>query len=149
MLFRSAGLVVITPAAGFVSANSAVLIGVLAGVVPFLAVVYLKAKLGYDDALDTFGVHAVGGTLGALVTGLCATADANGNLSTNLKDIVGKTLWTEQLKAIFVTLVLSLIATFIIAYVVKALIGLRPTEEDEARGLDISDHGEEGYSHNS
>jgi Amt family ammonium transporter len=144
-----AGLVVITPAAGFVSANSAVLIGVLAGVVPFLAVVYLKAKLGYDDALDTFGVHAVGGTLGAIVTGICATTDANGNLATNLKDIVGKTLVNEQFKAIGVTLVLSLTATLIIAYLVKALIGLRPTEEEEARGLDISDHGEEGYSHNS
>ena len=139
----------ITPAAGFVSANSAVLIGVLAGVVPFLAVVYLKAKLGYDDALDTFGVHAVGGTLGAIVTGICATVDANGNLATNLKDIVGKTLLTEQLKAIGVTLVISLIATAILAFLVKALIGLRPTEEEEARGLDISDHGEEGYSHNS
>lgn len=144
-----AGLVVITPAAGFVSINSAVLIGVLAGVVPFFAVVYLKAKLGYDDALDTFGVHAVGGTLGAIVTGLCASTDVNGNLATNLKDLVGKTLVNEQLKAVGVTLVLSLIATAILAYVVKALIGLRPTEEEEARGLDISDHGEEGYSHNS
>jgi Amt family ammonium transporter len=83
------------------------------------------------------------------VTGICATADANGNLATNLKDIVGKTLWVEQFKAIGVTLVLSLIATAILAFVVKALIGLRPTEEEEARGLDISDHGEEGYSHNS
>jgi len=144
-----AGLVVITPAAGFVSAGSAVLIGVLAGVVPFLAVVYLKSKLGYDDALDTFGVHAVGGTLGAIVTGVCATVDANGNLATNLKDIVGKTLVTEQFKAIGVTLVISLLGTLILAYVVKAIVGLRPTEEDEARGLDISDHGEEGYNHNS
>ena len=144
-----AGLVVITPAAGFVSANTAVLIGVLAGVVPFLAVVYMKSKLGYDDALDTFGVHAVGGTLGAIVTGICATADVNGNLNTNLKDIVGKTLYIEQFKAIVVTLVISLVATAILAYLVKALIGLRPTEEEEARGLDISDHGEEGYCHNS
>ncbi len=144
-----AGLVVITPAAGFVSANTAVLIGVLAGVVPFLAVVYMKSKLGYDDALDTFGVHAVGGTLGAIATGICATADVNGNLNTNLKDILGKTLYLEQFKAIAVTLVLSLAATFVLAYLVKALIGLRPTEEDESRGLDISDHGEEGYSHNS
>ena len=139
----------ITPAAGFVTASSAVLIGVLAGVVPFLAVVYMKSKLGYDDALDTFGVHAVGGTLGAILTGVLATADVNGNLNTNLKDIVGKTLLTEQLKAIGITLVLSLVATAILAYVIKAVIGLRPTEEEEARGLDISDHGEEGYSHNS
>jgi Amt family ammonium transporter len=144
-----AGLVVITPATGFVTANGAMLIGVLAGVVPFLAVVYLKSKLGYDDALDTFGVHAVGGTLGAIMTGVLATADVNGNLNTNLKDIVGNTLLTEQFKAIGVTLALSLVATLILAYVVKALIGLRPTEEEEARGLDITDHGEEGYNYNS
>jgi len=144
-----AGLVVITPATGFVTANGAVLIGVLAGVVPFLAVVYLKAKLGYDDALDTFGVHAVGGTLGAIMTGVLATADANPNLLTNLKDVVGNTLVSEQFKAIAVTLVLSLTATLILAYVVKSLVGLRPTEEEEARGLDITDHGEEGYNYNS
>jgi len=144
-----AGLVVITPATGFVTANGAVLIGVLAGVVPFLAVVYLKAKLGYDDALDTFGVHAVGGTLGAIMTGVLATADANPNLLTNLKDVVGNTLLSEQFKAIGVTLALSLTATLILAYVVKALVGLRPTEEEEARGLDITDHGEEGYNYNS
>ena len=144
-----AGLVVITPATGFVTANGAVLIGVLAGVVPFLAVVYLKAKLGYDDALDTFGVHAVGGTLGAIMTGVLATADANPNLLTNLKDVVGNTLLSEQFKAIAVTLVLSLTATLILAFVVKALVGLRPTEEEEARGLDITDHGEEGYNYNS
>jgi Amt family ammonium transporter len=141
-----AGLVVITPASGFVTANGAVLIGVLAAVVPFLAVVYLKSKLGYDDALDTFGVHAVGGTLGAIMTGLLAAHEANGNLATNLKDIVGKTLINEQLKAVAVTLVLSLVATAILAYAIKAAIGLRPSEEDEARGLDITDHGEEGYS---
>ncbi len=144
-----AGLVVVTPAAGFVSTTSAVIIGVLAGVVPFLAVVYLKSKLGYDDALDTFGIHAVGGTLGAVLTGIFATIDANANLGLNLKDVVGNTLLTEQFKAIGVTLALSLVATAIIAYTLKATIGLRPTEEDEARGLDISDHGEEGYNHNS
>jgi len=144
-----AGLVVVTPAAGFVTASSAVLIGVLAGVVPFFAVVYLKAKLKYDDALDTFGVHAVGGTLGAILTGILASADVNGNLNTNLKDIVGKSLLTEQLKAIAVTLAISLVATAILAYVVKAIVGLRPSEEDEAKGLDITDHGEEGYNFNS
>ena len=131
------------------TASSAVLIGVLAGVIPFLAVVYMKSKLGYDDALDTFGIHAVGGTLGAILTGIYATADVNGNLNTNLKDIVGKTLLTEQLKAIAVTLILSLVATAILAYLIKAVIGLRPTEEEEARGLDITDHGEEGYTSNS
>ena len=139
------GLVVITPAAGFVSANAAVIIGVLAGVVPFLACTKLKNALGYDDALDTFGIHAVGGTLGALLTGFFASADMNPNLATNLKDIVGQTLWIEQLKAIGVTLVLSIGGSVILAYIVKAVIGLRPPQEDEETGLDLTDHGERGY----
>jgi len=140
-----AGLVVITPACGFVNMTGAVIIGVLAGIVPFLACAYLKPLLKYDDALDTFGVHAVGGTLGALLTGFLATADVNSNLTTNLKDIVGKTLWLEQLKAMGITIVLSIVATAVIAYIVKAVIGLRPTEEGETIGLDLTDHGEEGY----
>ncbi len=140
-----AGLVVITPACGFVSSTGSVLIGVLAGVVPFFAVTKLKGWLKYDDALDTFGVHAVGGTLGAFVTGVLATATVNGNLSTNLKDIVGHTLWREQLKAMAFTVVLSVIATVVIAYAIKAAIGLRPTPEGEELGLDLTDHGEEGY----
>jgi Amt family ammonium transporter len=140
-----AGLVVITPAAGFVNSTSAVIIGVLAGVVPFFAVMHLKAKLGYDDALDTFGVHAIGGTLGAFMTGIFATPDVNPNLLTNLKDIVGKTLWIEQLKAMTVTLFLSVAGTAVLAYAIKAVIGLRPTEDDEETGLDLSDHGEKGY----
>ena len=140
-----AGLVVITPACGFVNMTGAVIIGVLAGIVPFLACAYLKPLLKYDDALDTFGVHAVGGTLGALLTGFLATADVNSNLTTNLKDIVGKTLWLEQLKAMGITIVLSVVATAVIAYIVKAVIGLRPTEEGETIGLDLTDHGEEGY----
>jgi Amt family ammonium transporter len=140
-----AGLVVITPAAGFVSATSAVIIGVLAGVVPYLACTKLKAIFNYDDALDTFGVHGVGGTLGALVTGIFATPDANPNLNTNLASLVGKTLWLEQLKAIGITLVLSVGATAIIAYAIKAVLGLRPSAEGEEAGLDDSDHGEAGY----
>ncbi|HSC86029.1 MAG TPA: ammonium transporter, partial [Polyangiaceae bacterium] len=92
------GLVVITPAAGFVTASGSVIIGILAGVVPFFACTKLKHALGYDDALDTFGVHAVGGTLGALVTGFLATHEANANLALNLNDYVGKTLWLEQVK---------------------------------------------------
>ncbi len=140
-----AGLVVITPAAGFVNACSAVIIGILAGLVPFFAVVKMKHWFGYDDALDTFGVHAVGGTLGAFVTGIFATADVNANLLTNLKDIVGKTLWVEQLKAMGLTIVLSIVATVVIAYIVKAVIGLRPNEEVESQGLDLAEHGEEGY----
>jgi Amt family ammonium transporter len=140
-----AGLVVITPGAGFVNANSAIIIGILAGLVPFIAVTKMKGWLGYDDALDTFGVHAVGGTLGAFLTGIFATADVNANLLTNLKDIVGKTLWLEQLKAIGLTLVLSIVGTTIIAFVVKLIIGLRASPEVERQGLDLAEHGEEGY----
>jgi len=140
-----AGLVVITPACGFVNATGAVIIGVCAGIVPWFFCYKVKGWIGYDDALDTFGVHAVGGTMGAFLTGVLATADVNGNLNTNLKDIVGKTLWLEQLKAIGLTLVLAIVGTVIIAYIVKAVMGLRPTVEGEQEGLDLTDHGEEGY----
>ena len=140
-----AGLVVVTPACGFITAGAAVPLGLLAGVVPFLACTKLKGWLKYDDALDTFGVHAVGGSLGALLTGFFATASVNGNLSTNLKDVVGKSLWLEQLKAMAVTVGLAVGATLVIAFLVKSLIGLRPTVESEQEGLDLGDHGEEGY----
>lgn len=139
------GLVVITPGAGFVSATSAVIIGVLAGAVPYLACTRLKNWLGYDDALDTFGVHAVGGTLGAFLTGIFASTEANPNLATNLSGIVGKTLWIEQLKAMALTIALAVAATVVLAYAIKAVIGLRPSREDEETGLDLSDHGERGY----
>jgi len=140
-----AGLVVITPASGFVSASGAVIIGVLAGAVPFVACTKLKSMFNYDDALDTFGVHGVGGTLGALVTGFLATPKVNPNLSTNLADIVGKTLWIEQIKAIGVTLVMAVVGTVILASLVKVTIGLRPDPEGEEEGLDQIDHGEAGY----
>jgi Amt family ammonium transporter len=139
------GLVVVTPAAGFVTPVGAMIIGVLAGVVPFLACTKLKSALGYDDALDTFGVHAVGGTLGALLTGFLADPLMNPNLNSNLKDIVGKTLWIEQLKAMGFTITLAVAATAAIGYALKFTIGLRPSEEDEQVGLDLSDHGEQGY----
>jgi Amt family ammonium transporter len=140
-----AGLVVITPACGFVNVTGAIIIGILAGIVPFLACAYLKPKFGYDDALDTFGVHAVGGTMGAFLTGVLATADVNSNLNTFLKDIVRKTLWIEQVKAICVTILLAVVGTIVIAYIVKAVVGLRPSEEVETLGLDLTEHGEEGY----
>ncbi len=151
-----AGLVVITPAAGFVDSTGAVIIGVLAGIVPFLAVTYLKPMLGYDDALDTFGVHAVGGTLGALLTGILATPSVNSNLisegyaaKNGLKAAIeGGTLWIVQLQAISLTLVLAVAGTVIIALIIKALLGLRPSSEAESSGLDITDHGEEGYIYN-
>src|SRR4029079_685127 len=111
----------------------------------FFACTKLKHALGYDDALDTFGVHAVGGTLGAFLTGVLATPDANPNLLLNLKDIVGKTLWLEQLKAMGLTLAMSIIGTAVLGYAIKFTLGLRPSEESEVSGLDVSDHGEKGY----
>jgi Amt family ammonium transporter len=140
-----AGLVVITPATCFVNATGAMIIGLLAGSVPYFFVTKVKAWIGYDDALDTFGVHAVGGTMGALITGFLATTEVNSNLTTNLKDIVGRTLWLEQLKAIGLTLVLSVLATIVLAYIVKMVMGLRPSPDVERMGLDINEHGEEGY----
>jgi Amt family ammonium transporter len=144
-----AGLVVITPACGFVTSTGAVIIGICAGLVPWFFCWKVKSWFGYDDALDTFGVHAVGGTMGALLTGILARNAANGNLATNLKDYVKDTsfqpLVFEQIKAIALTLVLAVVGTVIIAYVVKAVVGLRPTPEVETAGLDLSEHGEEGY----
>ncbi|MBS0659067.1 MAG: ammonium transporter [Verrucomicrobia bacterium] len=135
-----AGLVVITPAAGFVTANSAVIIGVLAGVIPFLAVAYLKKWLGYDDALDTFGVHGVGGTLGALLTGVFASEKANPAVASLRAGLLG-----QQFKAVAVTIAWSVAATIVVALIVRVTLGLRAAPEVESAGLDISEHGEEGY----
>jgi Amt family ammonium transporter len=159
-----AGLVVITPACGFVTTTGAVIIGLAAGLIPYLACWKLKSAAGYDDALDTFGVHAVGGTLGAFLTGVLASGKANPNLVNNLADVGNKLdaanaatqnglaklvaeggLWVEQLKAIGITLCLAIVGTTIIAYFVKAILGLRVAPEIEVSGLDLSEHGEEGY----
>lgn len=140
-----AGLVVVTPAAGFVTASGAILIGIAAGLIPFFAGVTIKSWLGYDDALDTFAIHAIGGTLGAFLTGLLANIDSNANLATNLKTIVGSTLWIEQLKGMGLTIALSVVGTAIVTYAVKATIGLRVAADVEEKGLDTSEHGEEGY----
>ncbi len=151
-----AGLVVITPACGFVDPSGAMIIGVLAGTIPFVTTTYLKPLLGYDDALDVFGIHAIGGTLGAIATGFLATSTVNGNLTTantyggeamaRLTDwSQGHLLYMEQFKVVIFTILLSVIGTAIIAFVLKFTLGLRPTLEQEEAGLDISDHGEEGY----
>lgn len=144
-----AGLVVITPSCGFVTASGAILVGLLAGFVPFMACWKLKSMMGYDDALDTFGVHAVGGTMGALLTGFLARNAANANLATNLKDKVTDSFFQplvwEQLKAMGVTLAMAICGTIILAYVVNAVVGLRVTPEIETSGLDLAEHGEEGY----
>jgi Amt family ammonium transporter len=144
-----AGLVVITPACGFVTPSGSVIIGIAAGIVPWFFCYKVKGWIGYDDALDTFGVHAVGGTMGAFLTGVLARNSANANLATNLKALVTDSptqgLVFEQIKAIGVTLVIAIVGTVVIAYIVKAVLGLRPTAEAEQEGLDLSDHGEEGY----
>ena len=147
-----AGLVVITPACGFVNPKGAMIIGVLAAVVPYLAVVVLKPLLGMDDALDTFGVHGVGGTLGAIMTGILVDPKVNANLTGSyaMKNGLAELaknggLLGAQLKAVAITIVLSVVATTVIALVVKVIVGLRPTPEVESQGLDICEHGEEGY----
>lgn len=140
-----AGLATITPASGFVTINGAIIIGLFAGVTTFFACSKLKMSLGYDDSLDTFGVHAVGGTTGTLLAGFLATTEANPNLATNLKGVVGNTLWLHQLAAMGVTLLLSVVATLVIAVLLNATIGLRIAAEIEHQGLDVNEHGEEGY----
>ena len=154
-----AGLVVITPACGYVNSTGAVLIGIAAALIPFFFVVKVKSWFGYDDALDTFGVHAIGGTIGAFLTGILADPAVNSNIAkassgnpanpatlNGLADaILHHTAWLEQLKAMGVTLLLAITGTVIIAFVVKAVIGLRPTTEQESQGLDLTNHGEEGY----
>lgn len=137
------GLVAITPAAGFVTVGSSIIFGVLGGVVPFIAVTYLKKIFGYDDALDAFGVHGVGGTLGAILTGVFADEAVHPLVATLKAE--GVNLLAEQLKAVAVTAVWSVVATVVIAYVVKAVVGLRVAPEKESAGLDTSEHGEEGY----
>ena len=133
------------------------MIGIAAGIVPFFACTKLKSWLGYDDALDTFGIHAVGGTLGAFLTGVFATASVNPNLlltaagapnpatQNGLARIVGHVLWIEQLKAIVITIVLAVLGSALIGALVKRTIDLRIPPEIERQGLDINEHGEEGY----
>src|SRR6266700_395586 len=145
------GLVVITPACGFVDANGAVIIGVLAGAVPFFACTKLKSWFHHGDALGTIGVLAVCGTLCAFLTGLLATATVNSNLSATaasqngLAKIVGHMLWLEQLKAIGITIALAMTGTELIGFLVRATLELRIAPEIERQGLDINLHGEEGY----
>jgi len=138
-----AGLATITNAAGFVSGASAVLIGVLAGSLSYWACSFLKPKFGYDDALDTFGVHGIGGTIGALATAILVDANAHPGGAA----LVEKGLLKGQLAAMGFCIVLSLAGTWVIAKVVQKTVGLRGSEEDEAQGLDIADHNEEGYNH--
>jgi Amt family ammonium transporter len=141
-----AGLVCITPAAGFVNPMPALLMGAIAGVVCWWACGALKHKFGYDDSLDAFGVHGVGGTLGAILTGVFATR-ACWNIDNNnpLGVIEGGSVLTGQIVAVVITWVFSIVATLILLKIVDAVIGLRISQEGEVRGLDLYEHGEEGY----
>ena len=144
-----AGLVVITPACGYVTPQGSIWIGIAAGTICWFMCYKVKGWFGYDDALDTFGVHAIGGTTGAIMTGMLARNAVNPNFATNLSKYVTDSwfqpLVKELFKAVAITIVLSVIGTIIIAYITKLLVGLRPTEEVEITGLDESEHGESGY----
>ena len=129
-----AGLVAVTPASGFVNPTGAFIVGIVAGVVCYLSAVKVKHMFGYDDSLDAFGVHGVGGIIGALLTGVLADPAIN-SLSSGAS--LGK-----QIYGVAVTIIWTAIATFVILYIVKALVGLRPTTQEEVEGLDISQHGE-------
>ncbi|MCL5006273.1 MAG: ammonium transporter [Acidobacteria bacterium] len=148
-----AGLVAITPASGFVGPMSALAIGFIAGIVCYLMVSKVKGRFGYDDSLDAFGVHGVGGTVGALLTGIFATSAINpifknrqGNvLPVGLIDgNAGQLL--NQFIGVLISWSIAVVGTLIILKVVDALVGLRVPEEQEVQGLDLSQHGEEGYT---
>jgi ammonium transporter, Amt family len=138
------GLVAITPAAGFVNIGGAIFIGIAAGVIPFFAVAKLKPLFGYDDTLDAFGIHGIGGTIGALLTGVFADPAINEAGKGLLYGNPGQ-LWT-QLIAVLVTVVYSGVMTFVIFMVIKAIVGLRVGTEEETIGLDESEHGERAYN---
>jgi len=138
-----AGLVAITPASGFVGPIGALAIGAAAGVVCFLAVAYLKKALGYDDTLDAFGVHAVGGIIGAILTGVFVDASFGG-AGLDKGVTIAHQLWV-QTEAVLATIVYDAVMTFIILKVVDMLVGLRVSEEEEREGLDITQHGEQVY----
>jgi Amt family ammonium transporter len=152
-----AGLVAITPASGFVQPMSALLIGLLAGFFCFFMVFQVKARFGYDDSLDAFGVHGAGGTLGAILTGIFAVAvinpafgnDASGNpIGTGVLDGHWMQL-ANQIAGIAIAWILSAVGTIVLLFLVDKTIGLRVSAEEESAGLDLSQHGEEGYDFNT
>jgi Amt family ammonium transporter len=147
-----AGLVAITPAAGFVSPMSALIIGLIAGVFCFWMVTKVKSRFGYDDSLDAFGVHGAGGTIGALLTGVFASSvinpifkDSSGNvLPSGLFEGNARQLLNQAI-GVAIAWVLGIVGTLVLLKIVDKLVGLRVTEEQETQGLDLSQHGEEGY----
>jgi Amt family ammonium transporter len=152
-----AGLVAITPASGFVQPMAALLIGILAGFFCFFMVFMVKSKFGYDDSLDAFGVHGAGGTLGAILTGIFAVSIINPAFGA---DAAGKAVptgvldghWGQLLNqgaGILVAWILSAAGTLVLLFIVDKIVGLRLVPEDENAGLDLSQHGEEGYDFNT
>ncbi|WP_293368052.1 ammonium transporter [Nevskia sp.] len=145
-----AGLVAITPACGFVGVGGGLIIGLVSGAVCFFAVAYLKSILGYDDALDAFGVHAVGGIIGAILTGVFVDPAKGGvGVYNNWVELVpgyssGQIL--IQVKAVLVAIVLSSVVTAVTLLILKYTIGIRASEEAEAEGLDLAEHGEKAYN---
>lgn len=146
------GLVVSTPCCGFISTQAAFVVGLLAAVIPYYFCIHVKRYFRYDDTSDTFGIHAIGGTLGMVITGLAASSAANPSLlgpvpSVNgLKDAIAHhLLWLEQLKAIIAVISWSILGTLIVTGLVRLVTGLRATSNVEDQGLDITEHGESAY----
>jgi Amt family ammonium transporter len=139
-----AGLVVITPAAGFTTPMYALLMGLAGGVVCFLGATVVKHAFGYDDSLDAFGVHGLGGTLGAILTGVFAVGAVNGDKSGLLEGNTQQFL--NQIYATLITWAIAGVGTFVLLKIVDVVAGLRVSEADEYDGLDLSQHGEAGYN---
>jgi ammonium transporter, Amt family len=147
-----AGLVAITPAAGFVKPMPALGIGFVAGAFCFWMVIKVKSRFGYDDSLDAFGVHGAGGTMGALLTGIFASSainpifkDASGNILPSGAVEGNPDQLFNQCVGIAIAWILAIVGTLVILFIVDKVIGLRVTEDQETQGLDLSQHGEEGY----
>src|SRR6202522_3918992 len=146
-----AGLVAITPASGFVQPFPALVIGACAGIFCYFMVVAVKAKFGYDDSLDAFGVHGAGGTLGAILTGVFATSLINPIYGAGVPTGAIEGHWSQvlnQLAGVAIAWGISIVGTLILLFVVDKIMGLRLSLEHEAAGLDLSQHGEEGYDFN-
>ncbi|MGA2496883.1 MAG: ammonium transporter [Tepidisphaeraceae bacterium] len=147
-----AGLVVITPASGFVGPMAALAMGFIGGIVCFTAATTVKHIFNYDDSLDAFGVHGVGGTVGALLTGVFATRLINENITASTASKLGGLVdgnpgqLVNQLIATVITWVIAAVGSLILLKLVAAIVGLRVTEEEEYDGLDITQHGESGYN---
>jgi Amt family ammonium transporter len=140
-----AGLAAVTPASGFVTPGGAIWIGVGAGVFPWLAVTYIKGTLGYDDSLDAFGVHGIGGTWGVIATGIWATKMINPDGADGLLYGNPAQLWI-QIKAVVVTIVYSFVVGIVLLKLVDAAMKLRVSEHEERVGLDLTQHREAAYT---